>query len=359
MIAPKIGLYSADGPEYAGDLICGNLYDRLDEVIDDVDHAAEIVEPGDLVDYFAPLPTNIDKYSRGSVLIVAGSAQYPGAAIMAAKSAARAGAGYVAVAAPDACANLIRMALPSIPVFAIPSDSAAPLAPLRMTVCEIAKKYSCVLCGPGMTTSAGAMQVVSGLLELDVPLILDADALNCLAKIAIDGIDSNPEMYRREQPLVMTPHYRELSRLVAGDEVNDLGTAIAAAQKVVWAAGSDNLVVIAKGPTTAICGVERVLLPLSGPASLATAGSGDVLAGIFWPARLPPCATRWIVGSCCIRTPSRFTATPVLPRRRSMVRRASSRPIFIDWIGPAMELAAKDALEDRESWTKGRMTNHE
>lgn len=98
MIAPKIGLYSADGPEYAGDLICGNLYDRLDEVIDDVDHAAEIVEPGDLVDYFAPLPTNIDKYSRGSVLIVAGSAQYPGAAIMAAKSAARAGAGYVAVA---------------------------------------------------------------------------------------------------------------------------------------------------------------------------------------------------------------------------------------------------------------------
>lgn len=121
-----------------------------------------------------------------------------------------------------------------------------------MTVCEIAKKYSCVLCGPGMTTSAGAMQVVSGLLELDVPLILDADALNCLAKIAIDGIDSNPEMYRREQPLVMTPHYRELSRLVAGDEVNDLGTAIAAAQKVVWAAGSDNLVVIAKGPTTAI-----------------------------------------------------------------------------------------------------------
>ena len=51
-----------------------------------------------------------------------------------------------------------------------------------MTVCEIAKKYSCVLCGPGMTTSAGAMQVVSGLLELDVPLILDADDLNCLAK---------------------------------------------------------------------------------------------------------------------------------------------------------------------------------
>ena len=346
MIAPKIGLYSADGPEYAGDLICGNLYDRLDEVIDDVDHAAEIVEPGDLVDYFAPLPSNIDKYSRGSVLIVAGSAQYPGAAIMAAKSAARAGAGYVAVAAPDACANLIRMALPSIPVFAIPSDSRGSFgAAARMTVCEIAKKYSCVLCGPGMTTSAGAMQVVSGLLELDVPLILDADALNCLAKIAIDGIDSNPEMYRREQPLVMTPHYRELSRLVAGDEVNDLGTAIAAAQKVVWAAGSDNLVVIAKGPTTAICGVERVLLPLSGPASLATAGSGDVLAGILAGtlATMRDEMDRWELlysYAVALHSYAGFAAATEYGEKSVIATD------LIDLIGPAMELAAKDALED-------------
>ena len=346
MIAPKIGLYSADGPEYAGDLICGNLYDRLDEVIDDVDHAAEIVEPGDLVDFFAPLPTNIDKYSRGSVLIVAGSAQYPGAAIMAAKSAARAGAGYVAVAAPGACANLIRMALPSIPVFAIPSDSRGSFgAAARMTVCEIAKKYSCVLCGPGMTTSAGAMQVVSGLLELDVPLILDADALNCLAKIAIDGIDSNPEMYRREQPLVMTPHYRELSRLVAGDEVNDLGTAIAAAQKVVWAAGSDNLVVIAKGPTTAICGVERVLLPLSGPASLATAGSGDVLAGILAGtlATMRDEMDRWELlysYAVALHSYAGFAAATEYGEKSVIATD------LIDLIGPAMELAAKDALDD-------------
>ena len=346
MITPKIGLYSADGPEYAGDLVCGSLYDRLDEVINDVDHAAEIVEPGDLVDFFAPLPTNIDKYSRGSVLIVAGSAQYPGAAIMAAKSAARAGAGYVAVATPDACANLIRMALPSIPVFAIPSDSRGSFgAAARMTVCEIAKKYSCVLCGPGMTTSAGAMQVVSGLLELDGPLILDADALNCLSKMAIDGIDSNPEMYRREQPLVMTPHYRELSRLVAGDEVNDLGTAIAAAQKVVWAAGSDNLVVSAKGPTTAICGVERVLLPLSGPASLATAGSGDVLAGILAGtlATMRDEMDRWELlysYAVALHSYAGFAAATEYGEKSVIATD------LIDLIGPAMELAAKDALDD-------------
>ena len=282
MIAPKIGLYSADAPEYTGKVVCGELYDHLDEVIDDVDHDAEIVESADLVDYFAPLPANINKYSRGSVLVVAGSAAYPGAAIMAAKSAARAGAGYVGVAAPDACANLIRMALPSIPVFNIPSDSRGAFgAAARMTVCEIAKHYSCVLCGPGITTASGCSQVVSGLLELDIPLILDADALNCLSKLAIDGIDETPEMYRREAPLIMTPHYRELSRLVGGEEVDDLGSALDAAHRILWAAGSSNLVVVCKGPTTAVAGVERVLLPMHGPSALATAGSGDVLAGIL------------------------------------------------------------------------------
>lgn len=101
LLAPKIGLYSGEGPEVAGEISCGELYDRLDEVIDDVEHAAEIIEPADLVEYIPDLPANVNKYSRGSVLVVAGSATYPGAAILAAKAAARAGAGYVTVAAPS------------------------------------------------------------------------------------------------------------------------------------------------------------------------------------------------------------------------------------------------------------------
>lgn len=282
MIAPKIGLYSADGPQYVGELVCGELYDRLDEVIGDVDHAAEIVEAADLFDFMDPLPANVNKYSRGSVLVVGGSARYPGAAIMAAKAAARAGAGYVSVAAPDACANLIRMALPSVPVISVPSDSRGSFgAAARSVVCDVAAKYDCVLCGPGMTTAAGCMQVTSGLLELDVPLVLDADALNCLSRLAIGGIDKTPELYRREAPLIFTPHHRELSRLVGDVPVDDLSSAIDAAQQIEWAVGSDNLVVVAKGATTAVVGVEKVLIPTAGPASLATAGSGDVLAGIL------------------------------------------------------------------------------
>ncbi|MBE6470005.1 MAG: NAD(P)H-hydrate dehydratase [Coriobacteriaceae bacterium] len=282
MLASKIGLYSADGPEYAGEVICGELFERLSEVIGEVDHVADIVDPADFYGCLEELPGSVDKYSRGSVLVVAGSSAYPGAAMMAAKAAARAGAGYVAVAAPETCANLIRMALPAIPVIAAPADARGAFgSAARSVICEIAPKYDCVLCGPGMTTAAGCMQVVTGLLEEDVPLILDADALNCLARVTIDGIESTPELYRREAPLIMTPHHRELSRLSGAEKVGGLADAVREAQRIVWAAGSSNLVVLAKGPTTAAVGVERVLLPPAGPVALATAGSGDVLAGIL------------------------------------------------------------------------------
>lgn len=350
MLAPKIGLYSSDGPEYAGDVVCGRLYDKFDEVIGDVEHAAEIVEPADLTGFLMPLPANIDKYSRGSVLVVAGSASYPGAAIMAAKAAARAGAGYVAVAAPSACANLIRMALPSVPVIDVPSDSRGAFgAAASKTVCETACKFSCVLCGPGMTTAAGCLDVVSGLMALDVPLILDADALNCISKVAIGGIDQTPELYRREAPLILTPHYRELSRLVGTDEVVDLTTAIEAAQRVLWAGGSSDMVIVAKGPATAVVGVEKVLLPQAGPASLATAGSGDVLAGIL--AGTLALARRDLADPwellCAyavnVHSYTGFAAASQLGERSVIATD------LIDYIGPAIQLITEEALEGMDA----------
>lgn len=348
MLAPKIGLYSADGPDYTGEILCGELYDRLDEVIDDVDHAAEMVEPIDLIDFLEPLPSNIDKYSRGSVLVVAGSSSYPGAAIMAAKAAARAGAGYVAVATPATCANLIRMALPSVPVIDIPADSRGAFgAAARRAVCDAAKKFSCVLFGPGITTAAGCIDVVSGLLKLDVPLVLDADALNCLSKLSIGGLDETPELYRREAPLILTPHYRELSRLVDEEAVRDLGGAIEAAQRLLWAAGSDNFIVIAKGPVTAVAGVEKVLLPVSGPASMATAGTGDVLSGIVAGTVALNHAYEGPWELLCSYAVSLHSYTGFIAADRYGEKSVIATDL-IDVIGDAMALASEEALKGLE-----------
>lgn len=281
MLTPKLGLYSADAPEYVGDIEVASLYDGLDEVLSDAEAIAERVEPADMLLCMEPLPSNVDKYTRGSVLVVAGSATYPGAAMLAAKAAARAGAGYVTVAAPDACANLIRMALPSIPVIAVQSDARGAFGGgAKATIARLAEKYDCVLAGCGMTTASGCVQVVSELLHAHVPLVLDADALNCLTKLCPGSLDDFPELYRREDPLVLTPHYRELSRLLAGDAVPHLAAAVEGAQRLAWASGSSDTVVVAKGPTTAVVGVEKTLIPPAGPTALATAGSGDVLAGV-------------------------------------------------------------------------------
>ena len=348
MLAPKIGLYSADGPDYTGEILCGELYERLDEVIDDVDHAAEMVEPIDLIDFLEPLPSNIDKYSRGSVLVVAGSSSYPGAAIMAAKAAARAGAGYVAVATPATCANLIRMALPSVPVIDIPADSRGAFgAAARRAVCDAAKKFSCVLCGPGITTAAGCIDVVSGLLKLDVPLVLDADALNCLSKLSIGGLDETPELYRREAPLILTPHYRELSRLVDEEAVRDLGGAIEAAQRLLWAVGSDNFIVIAKGPVTAVAGVEKVLLPVSDPASMATAGTGDVLSGIVAGTVALNHAYEGPWELLCSYAVSLHSYTGFIAADRYGEKSVIATDL-IDVIGDAMALASEEALKGLE-----------
>lgn len=282
MLVPKLGLYSAEGPNVAGEISCGVLYDKLDDSLDDVEHAAEKLDLADLMQFAEPLSSNIDKYSRGSVLVVAGSATYPGAAMMAAKAAARAGAGYVTVAAPDACASLIRMALPSVPVVAVPSDARGAFgAAASALIAKLAMRYDCVLCGPGITTAAGCVQVVSELIDTDVPLILDADALNCLAKLSAGKLDDFPEIYRRDAPLILTPHYRELTRLLDGATVSHLSAAIEGSQKILWASGSSDMIVVAKGPTTAVVGVEHAVIPLAGPAALATAGSGDVLGGII------------------------------------------------------------------------------
>ena len=82
---------------------------------------------------------------------------------------------------------------------------------------------------------------------------------------------------------MLTPHRRELGRLMGLPDTppDSLTSALEASRRIVWADGGSELVIVAKGTATACVGVETALLPKPGPASLATAGSGDVLSGII------------------------------------------------------------------------------
>lgn len=285
MLSLKPGLLSDAGRDVSGAIVVAPLAEQTEGLVVEADPVAWRVEVDDYLDVTTPPVSAIDKFSRGTVLVVGGSTRFPGASILAAKAAARAGAGYVTLAVPEPVAPIAQTHLVEIPVIGLPYDpqSGTFAADAREELIRLAERSGSVVAGPGMMVNASTMSVVAGLLQCDVPLVLDADALNCLARLTTGRLDSFPELIRRSSPLVLTPHRRELGRLVGMQDTppDSLSQALDAARRIVWAEGGNEVCVVSKGTATACVGVDIALLPKPGPASLATAGSGDVLAGIM------------------------------------------------------------------------------
>ncbi len=285
MLSLKPGLLTDQGRDVTGTITVAPLAEQTERLVIEADPVAWRAESEDYLDVLIPPSSAVDKFTRGSVLVIGGSTRFAGAPILAARAAARAGAGYVTLAVPEPVASIAQSQLAEIPVVGMPYDPqrGSFAADARVQLEELVSKNSAVVAGPGITVNASTMAVVAGLLQCDVPLVLDADALNCLAKLTTGRLDSFPELIRRNSPLVLTPHHRELGRLVglADDPPQTLSAALEASRRIVWAEGGREVCVVAKGSATACVGVDIAMLPKPGPAALATAGSGDVLAGIM------------------------------------------------------------------------------
>lgn len=284
MLALKPGLLADQGRDACGVIVVAPLASQTEDLVIGADPVAWRTEPADYLDVVDEPTVAVDKYSRGSVFIVGGSYLFPGAAIMAAKAAARAGAGYVKLAVPDCVASIAQSHLLDIPVVGLPWAEDGTFAEEACSkIRDLARRCDATLVGPGMLVTGSTMSVTSTLLETDCPLVLDADAINCLARLTSNNIEGFPEVMRRENPLILTPHRRELGRLVGLGQTppESLTSALNVARRVVWSNGGSETVVVAKGTATACVSVDVALLPKPGPAALATAGSGDVLAGIM------------------------------------------------------------------------------
>lgn len=284
MIALKPGLLSDSGRDACGAIVVAPLAEQTDRLVLDADPVAWRTDMADYIDVIQPPTSTQDKFSRGSVLVVGGSARFPGAAIMAARAAARAGAGYVTLAVPSLVVPAAQAHMLEIPVVGLPCEPDGTFSEDAVKVAvKLAQKADCVICGPGMRVTSGTAAVCSALLAEDVAMVMDADALNCLARLTNGRVDNFPELLRRQAPLVLTPHRRELGRLMGLPDTppNSLTSALEAARRIVWSNGGSEFCLVAKGNATACVGVENALLPKPGPAALATAGSGDVLSGII------------------------------------------------------------------------------
>ena len=283
MISLKPGLIADDGRDLCGRIVVAPLAEETERLVADSDPLGWRTASEDYLPIMLSPSSGQDKFTRGSVLVIAGSARYPGAAILAAKAAARAGAGYVTLAVPLPAVRAAQAHLIEIPVVGLPADDYGCFAYEGFDrLVEMAKKVSAVLVGPGLGKSSALAGLIASLIDIDVPLVIDADGLNALARLSSNHLDESPEIIRRTAPIVLTPHRAELGRLVGKRNkcAQSLVEQIEDARRIVWASGGSELCVLTKSSASACVGVERTILPEPGPASLATAGSGDVLGGI-------------------------------------------------------------------------------
>lgn len=210
------------------------------------------------------------KFSFGLVIAVAGSLDYAGAAYMTALGAARAGAGMVALAVPEPLRPVFAGRLPEAVVLGLPAagdDIDAPAAAVAIAEREPAA----IVFGPGLHESAGYGELLRSLLETStVPIVVDAGGLNMLTH-AGDWWSATGA------PCVLTPHPGEFARLTgaaAGDTDDERERACGAATERF------GQVVVLKGARTVVCAPDgRSAASPFANALLATAGSGDVLAG--------------------------------------------------------------------------------
>jgi NAD(P)H-hydrate epimerase len=229
------------------------------------------VTPASIAPLFAPRPRDSNKGKFGHVLIVAGSRGKSGAAAMSGLAALRAGAGLVTIACPESALSAVASHAPELMTEPLPEtpDGAIALAGFNR-IMELAEKRTLVGIGPGLGTGDETRQVVNRLFtELARPMVIDADALNCLA-----GGDWKGTKALR----VLTPHPGEMSRL-NGQSIADIQRDRIAAARAF--AGERRITLVLKGEGTLIAfGDGRVWVNPTGSPSMATGGTGDILTGM-------------------------------------------------------------------------------
>lgn len=243
-----------------------------------------------------PLPPEAGKEARGRVLIVGGSDRYPGATLLASRSAARCGAGVVTVAAARSVVEMIGGRDANITFFplaeaqpaVIATAAAAQLSPL------LANKIRALLIGPGLAHAAGTDDLVVAVLRnaRSVTTIVDADGLNALART-----EDWPSVLPPRT--ILTPHDGEAARL-AGRVVPKDSERIAFAERH---AAEWRVTLVLKGAVTVVTDGKRTYVHDAPNPALGVGGSGDALGGAvaaFVARGLPPLAAAaaavWVHG---------------------------------------------------------------
>ncbi len=265
----KLGLCLYPGISYAGEIISADIgipeiaQDRLTSPVMAIDEES-----------FEVLPErnpNSHKGNYGKLLIVAGSYNMGGAAILAAKAAYRSGCGLVYVLTHRENRSAIISSVPEAIVYSYDDDFTG--IELRELLFRASKGVDALAVGSGISTSSTASTLVSACIDLDKPLLLDADALTIISS------DKNLKeaIKRRDNHTVLTPHIGEMARLTSMSAAEILDDIVGISKSF---ASEYNVSLCLKSATTLMSfSGERNFLNIIGNSGMATAGSGDVLLG--------------------------------------------------------------------------------
>lgn len=257
--ALKAGLVVGRGPEFAGRVEVVDI--GLGEQLGDPE--LYVIDAQDVAAVLPQLKRNANKYSRGVLGLVAGSAQYPGAALLSGRSAVNAGVGMLRTVADGLTAELLASEVP---------EAVAHHGGLGSGAQGEIPTVSAWAVGPGIGEDKQQRANVEVALASGKNVVVDASAL---PYVTPDSGGSN---------LVLTPHLGELERMLtaAGLRVTREGIAADPVRWARWAAVSYNSVVLLKGPSTIVCSPEGFTwVNTNSTSDLATAGSGDVLTGLI------------------------------------------------------------------------------
>ena len=267
-IAAKPGLLTAEGPDHSGEIRVARLgLEPTSEVATDGCR----VDLADFSPYLRPRRLNSHKGSFGSAGILGGAPSMVGAAFLAGRAALKLGAGRVYLGLLD----------PNPPA----CDLQQPELMLRRPSTLLQADLTALVCGPGLGGSLEAITLLDAAIASELPLVLDADALNLVTG---EG-NLQVALASRGNPAILTPHPAEAARLLECSTPEVQTDRIAAAQEI---AERYHCHVALKGCGTVLAAVDgRFWVNSTGNPGMATAGMGDVLSGLIvallaqgWPA---------------------------------------------------------------------------
>ena len=265
---PKRGHLAFPGADFTGKLEVADIGipPRLDS-----DVPLDLIDRDWAAGALPPRPADSHKGTYGRAMIVAGSRNFLGAAYLAATAATRVGAGLVTIAIPESLVPSVASKAIEPTFLPLPESSPGIVSHhAAQLILDSLDGYSSLLVGCGLGQAAETRRMVEELLLSDTPLpptIVDADGLNTLAQV--------PDWWERwPADAILTPHPGEMARLTSASSSSDR-LAIAQQSASAW-----NKSVILKGAYTVVAAPNgnAMLSPYSNP-GLATAGTGDVLAG--------------------------------------------------------------------------------